>query len=149
MSMNTATKKGSPESKGNGTKERGLTDLLKEIDSDLKDDGALATLVDTEGRITADLTMPDAFRLDIAADTMIQHLVSYEQSRQAWRVARAQGNGAKAEQFFAQWKFNQLSIALLQSEHPGIKAVADELMRAKAIEARRLRKSIIESEKEV
>lgn len=124
-------------------KEPTIADLLPPDEEVVEDGDLYAQLVGKDGKLKVDLSMPDDFLVDIAAGQMVEHMVSYEQSRQVWRSSRNQGNHAKAKQLFEQMQFNQLTVAIIQAQYPEAKKLADELMSVRAKQAQSQRKNVL------
>jgi len=122
---------------------RNIADLLPQDEETAEDEKLYSQLVGEDGKLKVDLSMPDDFLIDIMAGQMIEHMVSYEQSKQTWMSARNQGNHARAKQFFEQMQFNQLTIAIIQARHPKAKSLADELMKVRVKQAQAQRKNIL------
>lgn len=122
-----------------------IADLLPQDEETKEDEELYSQLVGEDGKLKVDLSMPDDFLLDIMASQMVEHVISYEQSKQTWRSSRNQGNHARAKQFFEQMQFNQLTIAIIQAGYPGAKKLADELMSVRAKQAQTQRKNILNS----
>ena len=120
-----------------------IADLLPQDEETVEDEELYAQLADEDGKLKVDLSMPEDFLVDIMASQMVEHMVSYEQSRQAWRSSRNQGNNAKAKQFFEQMQFNQLTVAMIQAQYPKAKKLADELMSVRAKQAQGQRKQLL------
>jgi hypothetical protein len=80
------------------------------------------------------------------AQLLVDHLSGYHQNKQAWKSARNLGNHQRAQQLFEQMKYNQLTVAMIQSDYPGVKTIADEIMAIRAKETKERRKSILESD---
>lgn len=74
-----------------------------------------------------DLTLPKEYVLETMAEELVSHLSAYATAKTGWRTARAAGEHAKAEQFYKQMSFSRLASALIQSEYPGVKKLADKL----------------------
>ncbi len=128
-----------------GTKKLTISDLLPKDEEGKEDEQLYAQLVGEDGKLKVDLSMPENFLIDIMASQMVEHMVGYEQSKQAWTSSRNQGNNAKAKQFFEQMQFNQLTIAVIQARHPKAKALANEIMKARAKQAELQRNSLMNS----
>ena len=120
-----------------------IAELLPQDEESVEDEELYAKLVGEDGKLKVDLSMPHDFLADIMASQMVEHMVSYEQSRQAWRSSRNQGNHAKAKQLFEQMQFNQLTIAIIQAQYPEAKVLADELMEVRAKQVRTQRKNAL------
>jgi len=120
-----------------------IADLLPQDEESIEDKELYAQLVGEDGKLKVDLSMPEEFVVDIMASQMVEHMVSYEQSRQAWMSSRNQGNHAKAKQFFEQMQFNQLTVAIIQAKHPKAKALADDMMTLRAKQAQQTRRNVL------
>ena len=120
-----------------------IADLLRKDEDTVEDEELYSQLVREDGKLKVDLSMPEDFLVDISANQMVEHMVSYEQSKQTWRSLRNQGNHAKAKQNFEQMQFNQLTIAIIQAKHPGAKKLADELMEVRAKQAKAQRSNVL------
>ena len=123
--------------------EKKIVNLLPKDEEVAEDEQLYSDLVDGEGKLKVDLSMPEEFVLDVMAGQMVEHLVSYQQSMQAWKSARNQDNHARAKQFFEQMQFNQLTIAIIQAKYPKAKQLADELMEVRAKQAQNARKNAL------
>ena len=120
-----------------------ISDLLSSNEDNIEDEELFKLLVGEDGKLKVDMGMPDGFMVDIMASQMVEHMVSYEQSRQIWRSLRNQGNHAKAAQAFEQMQHNQLTIAIIQAKHPQAKAIANQLMEVRAKQADTARKNAL------
>ena len=120
-----------------------IASLLPPDEDAAEDEKLYAQLLGKDGKLKVDMAVPDEFMVDIMASQMVEHIVSYEQSRQVWRSLRNQGNNTKAAQSFEQMQFNQLTIAIIQAQHPGAKKLADEMMEVRAKQAQASRKTTL------
>jgi len=125
--------------------EKKIAELLPQDEDSIEDEELYSQLVGEDGKLKVDLSIPEDFLIDIMASQMVEHIVSYEQTKQVWRSSRNQGNHAKAKQFFEQMQFNQLTIAIIQAKHPKAKKMADELMDVRAKQAQAQRKNMLQS----
>lgn len=120
-----------------------IRDLLPGGEDEKEDLELLAQLAGEDGKLKVDLSMPENFQIDIMASQMVEHLVSYEQTRQAWKSARGSGQHKRAEDLFAQMNFNQLTIAIIQAKYPKAKGLADEMMKVRAKQAELQRQALL------
>lgn len=121
-------------------KPKSLKDLLSKPDETEQDDIALAAaLLDENGKLKVDISLPQEYELDIMAKMLLDHLGAYHQAHQAWRAARNGQDKVRTTQLFEQWNFNQAAAAIIQHEFPKAKALADEMggLLAKAAQASR------------
>jgi hypothetical protein len=102
--------------------------------------GLVAKLIDSSGKLICDTTMPPEYQLEIMAELLLDHLTSYQQTRQAWRAAKNSGDHQKGTQLFQQMNYNQLTAAIIQAEYPAAKAITDNIAKAriKELTAKRL-----------
>ena len=119
---------------------KSVLELLKQ-----EDEGGDGTV--TAGMLAkADLTLPAEFEMDSMAAEMVEHLSSYHRTRVALKAARAQGDSQRAEQLFKAMAFSRLAAALMQSEYPGIKAVADNIARARVKQVQGQRQALLDAD---
>ncbi len=113
------------------TKEKTKLEQMQEAlgkDGTAEEDAALAAeLLDEEGNIKVDLSLPAEFELDIMAGQLLQHLTSYKQLYHARRAARGSGDHVQAEKLGKQMQYNQLTAAVIQRAYPKAKKLADTL----------------------
>ncbi len=122
-----------------------IADLLPQDEETAEDEQLYSQLVGQDGKLKVDLSMPEDFMVDIMASQMVEHMVSYEQSKQTWISSRNQGNHARAKQFFEQMQFNQLTVAIIQARYPEAKKLADEIMNVRAKQAQQNRRNTLKS----
>jgi hypothetical protein len=91
----------------------------------------LAKLVDADGKLKADTSLPAEYQIEVMAELLLDHLTSYHQTRQAWRAAKNSGDHSKSQQLFQQMNYNQLTIAIIQAEFPVAKALSDSIAKAR------------------
>lgn len=123
-------------------KPKTIADILK-----TEDLSELGPELDPHILDTVQLDMPPEFQLESMAAELVEHLSAYHRTRAALKAARAQGDGQKAEQLFKAMSYSRLVAAYLQSEFPGIKPLADEIAKAKAIQVKQQRTAFLDSEK--
>lgn len=116
-----------------------LKELLPQDEMAADEQALLAKLTGADGKLKVDLSMPDDYEVEVQAAQLAEHLTAYSQNRQAWRSARSSGDQGKAQQLFAASNYNQLCAAIIQSEFPAARKVAEEIMavRAKATKEQR------------
>ena len=85
---------------------------------------------------TVDLKLSPSFELDIMAAELLEHLANYHKAKAAVKAARHQGDHARAEQMYKLMKFSKMAGAVIQSDFPGAKALADQIGEVRAKQAR-------------
>lgn len=115
-----------------------LRDMLGKDDSDTDDDKLAAELLNAEGKLIVDTTLPSGYQEEIMAQELLQHLANYARFTQAWRAARNGNDQARARQMFDQMKYSQLTAAIIERAYPNAKKLADELAE---IQVRQIRKN--------
>lgn len=105
-----------------------LAKFQEALSGDNEEDLALISgLLDAEGKLKVDISLPSAYEEEIMAQELLQHLSNYARFTQAWRAARNTHDQARARQMFDQMNYSQLVAALIQNAYPGAKALANEL----------------------
>ncbi len=125
-----------------------LTDLLPQDEDTLDEQTLVAKLTGEDGKLKVNLSMPDDYRDEVMGAQLAEHLAAYAQNKQAWRSARSSGDQAKAKQLFAAMNYSQLCAAIIQSEYPAARKVADEIMAVRAKGAQESRKRALEHKDE-
>lgn len=123
-----------------------LQEALEKGDEEADDALLVAELLDDEGKLKVDLSLPEVYELDIMAQQLLGHITSYKQNKEAWRAARNSSDRAKAQQIFTQMRFNELTAAIIQRAYPKAKALADELALINARTTQANRKVQLEKE---
>lgn len=126
------------------TKTRTISDILKEGETDTPETPDIST----EALDKADLTLPPEFQLDSMAAEMVEHLANYHKANAGRKAARAQGDGARAEQLFKLMSYSKLAAAYIQQLFPGIKKVANEIALSRAIQAKRARQLLLSEQED-
>lgn len=104
--------------------------------------------IDLETLEKAVLSLPPEFMLDSLAAELVEHLANYHKAKAALRAARAQGDSQRITAMASLMNYSRLAAAAIQGEHPGVKAIADEIAEARALQARRQRKAMLEQDKD-
>jgi len=117
-----------------------LVDFLPKGEDQEDDEALLATLIGEDGKLKVDDSLPPEYELELMAGQMLEHIAAYKQARQNMRSARNAGNHSQAESFLKQMNFNRTTAAIIQSEFPKAKAIADEIarIRVKQMQTQRL-----------
>ncbi len=103
-------------------------ELIKGLMTDGEEiDTLLPELLDEKGEPKADTSLPEKYQLEIIANLLLQNLSAYHQNYQNWLSAKATGNQAAREQAFKQYRMNQITIAIIQHNYPGARAIANEV----------------------
>ena len=118
-----------------------LKEALSKDETTLEDEQLLAELMDAEGKLKVDMSLPAAYELEVMAQQLLAHLASYHQSEAAWKAARNTGDNAKAKQLFDQLQYNRLTAAIIQRAYPEAKAMADQIAEVNAGELQKSRKA--------
>lgn len=126
-------------------KVKSFQEALSREDETAEDSALLAELLDADGKLVVDLSLPGDYELDVMAQQLLLHLTSYYQSREAYRAARHTDQGRKT-QIWQQMQFNQLSAALIQKAYPKAKGLADQLAKIQAKQAAATRDRLLEAE---
>ncbi len=108
----------------------------------------LAKHLDDKGDVKGDFSMPDNYAAENMALLRVDHLQAYHQAKESLRAARAIGDHARAEGFYKQIRFNQLTIALIDEKYPKAKELADQIMEMRARDARAKREAFLEQEED-
>ena len=127
-------------------KPKTIADLFPSDDDEEGESTLLAKLIGEDGKLKVDTETPPKFEIDIMASMMVDQLVSFKQTQKSWRSARNLGDNAHAKQLFEQWRFNQLTIALIQADFPKAKELANQMMNLRADNAEKQRESALTQE---
>ena len=95
---------------------------------------------------SVDLTLPENFQLFNMAAELVEHLANYARAKVTMRSARAQGNGKRAEEMNQLMSLSRIAAAYIQSEYPGVKALADEIAQVRAKQAKDQRLALLAAE---
>tara|TARA_Y100000310_G_scaffold343143_1_gene449422 strand:+ start:84 stop:521 length:438 start_codon:yes stop_codon:yes gene_type:complete len=119
-----------------------IADLLPPVDEDIAADKALlAKLIGRDGKLKVDLSLPKQYELEAAAEQLVNCLTGYQQASVGWRSARNSGDNAKAQKIFTEMNYQQLTAAIIQAEHPGVKKIADDIAVFRVADVKRARKA--------
>lgn len=91
----------------------------------------------------ANLSLPEAFELELMAAEMLGHLQNYHTSKTALRAARQSGH-QRAEEFRKTMEFSRLAVAMIQHQFPDVKGVADRIAEVRARQTKSLRDGAME-----
>lgn len=107
-------------------------------------ESAIEVIVSQEALAAVDYSLPSSYELEIMAAELVQYLTQYHSAVAGGKAARQEEDHQKAELFAKAVRFSRSAIALIQYNHPGVKARADEIMEAQAenIRARRASMSL-------
>lgn len=122
-------------------KEQTLADLLAEAEgeaSDIMPEAQARKLLEE-----VDLTLPLEYQLEILADELVGTLGTYQRAQFGRRAARNLGDDPRATQMLKLERYSRLVAALIISEHPGVKAVADDMAQARATISKRQRRQTL------
>ena len=122
-----------------------LKDALSREEETAEDTALLAELLDADGKLRVDTSLPEEYELEVIAQQLLAHLTSYHQNREAYRAARNTDQGRRT-QIWNQMQFNQLTAALIQKAYPKAKALADQLATIQAKQAAVNRERMLEAE---
>ncbi len=127
-------------------KESRLKSILEQITETegLKDEDAPA--IDPKILESVDMTLPKEYEAELMASEMLAHLQNYKQAKAAYQAARNLGQHDRAEQLSKQVTFSRLAVALIQSQYPEAKAIADQLALANVKRAETTRKAMLKGE---
>jgi hypothetical protein len=116
-----------------------LADFLPKEDDAADEAELIAKLIGPDSKLIVDTSLPKDFEIEIMAQLLVDHLVSFKQTKAAWRAARNGADHQRATQLWQQLQYNQLTAALIQAEYPEAKAIAQQLAkgRAKVMQAQR------------
>ena len=127
-------------------KELSVTALLDEMEGEAQDiipEADAKTLLDK-----ADLSLPHEFELEILADELLGTLSTYKRATFGRRAARNLGDNQRAQQMSQLERYARLTSALMLSETPGLKAVANEVASFRVLKAQRERAQILNENEE-
>lgn len=93
-----------------------------------------------------DLKLPPSYELEILALELLDHLGNYHRALVGVKSARNSGDHGRADQLYKLMAFSRLAVAILQSEHPGIKVIADEIGEVRAQQAKVQREALLKTE---
>mgnify|MGYP001563702642 CR=1 FL=1 len=110
-------------------------------DSDAEGDAIVAKLIGEDGKIKVDTGLPKELETEIMASMLLDHIISYRQTKEAWRAARNTSDHQRATQLFQQMQYNQLTSAIIQSEYPKAKPMAENIAKARARTLQQQRKA--------
>ena len=82
-----------------------------------------------------DLSIPGDYQAEIMALELVVHLQNYHKAVAAAKAARQAENHQEAERLQKIVLLSKMNVALIQSKHPGAKAIADTIMRDQARQA--------------
>ena len=102
--------------------------------------------LDTKILEAVDLSLPDTFQEEAMGAELLEHITIYHRAMASNKAARHSGDQGKAEQMFRLASFSRLAAAIIQAEHPGAKAVADEMAKYRVMRARAERQAAITEE---
>ena len=111
--------------------------LLKQQEEE--PDELIGKLIGEDGKIKVDTTLPKELEIEVMANMLVDHLISFRQTKEAWRSARNSSDHARSQQLFQQMQYNQLTAAIIQAEYPEAKAIAEEIAISRAYQAKRER----------
>lgn len=94
---------------------------------------------------TVDLSVPPETAEEYAAAEMTTYLQVYQNASIALKAARHQVQHDRADRLSKEMVFARMAIALIQQQYPGAKAIADDIMRMNAKNARANRARMRES----
>ena len=119
-----------------GKKPQSFREALPKEEEAINDEALRAELLDKDGNLIVDLSLPPEYELELKAQQLLAHLTAYAQNEQAYKAARARGDDARRTQLWSQMQFNQLTAAIIQRAYPKAKARADELAMIQLTEAK-------------
>ncbi len=114
---------------------KSLQEALSKEEETTEDTELLAELLDAEGKLKVDTSLPEDYELEIMAQQLLAHLTSYYQNKETYRAARNSGDQGRKTQIWNQMQFNQLTAALIQRAYPKAKALADQFAKIQAKQA--------------
>lgn len=129
-------------------KYKSFEEALSRDEETAEDKALLAELLDDEGKLKVDMSLPEQYELEVIAQQLLGHLTSYTQNGKAYVAARNSGDHAKRQQIWTQMQYNQLTAAIIQRAYPKAKALADELAVLQARQAKLNRGKQLASEGE-
>ena len=116
-------------------------------DEDTEDDATvLASLLDENGNLIGDYSMPEAYEEETVATQMVDHLYAYKQAEIAHTTAKNQGDHKRRKELFDSMRFNQITIAIIQQRFPNAKQIADDIMETKVSTVRAQRDKFLDDE---
>jgi len=115
-------------------KAKKLSELMAKEEDD-QDAGLVAELIGEDGQLKVDLAIPAELETEVMAQMIVDHLISYVQTKAAYRSARNTADHARAKQLFEQMQYNQLTVAIIQHDYPQAKPLAEAIGKARAKEA--------------
>ncbi len=127
---------------------KSLQEALSKEEETTEDTELLAELLDAEGKLKVDTSLPEDYELEIMAEQLLAHLASYHQNKETYRAARNSGDQGRKTQIWNQMQFNQLTAALIQRAYPKAKARADELAMFRLTEAKMKQRQLMAQEGE-
>ena len=132
-----------PQVKEAEAKPKSILDILKEEEKG--EEGADQTPISPEALAKADLSLPNEFQVDSMAAELVDHLANYHKAVAGRKAARSQGDHQRAEQLSKLAAYSRLAAAYIQEQFPGVKALADEIARARVVQVRNQRKTLLEN----
>ena len=113
---------------------------------DEADDKLLLELLDKDGVVKADMTLPDSWALDVMAQQLLQHISQYRKAELQRQAARASDNHKLAKELWENMNYHRLTAAIIQRAYPKAKAMADEIGHLQAKSAADTRKKQLEED---
>ena len=102
--------------------------------------------VDPEILKGASLSLVPSFETEVMAQELLEHLSNYHRALVGVKSARSSGDHAKADQLYRLMAYSRLAAAIIQSDHPGIKTIADEIGEVRAQQAKMQRAALLVSD---
>lgn len=121
-----------------------LSDLLGKDEDTTEDAELVASLLNEKGDLKVDTSLPKELETEVMAQMLIDHIISFRQTRQAWIAAKQTADHARRQQLFQQMQYNQLTIAIIQHQYPEAKPIAELVARQRARTLQDARRSLKE-----